>query len=486
MNVKDSAQNRFVKGRPTLGLALASIWAYFSAVFLVGEPSLPFAIGLWLWLLSIVVFLLIGNLLSAWVVRSKVLPAAQLVNFSLFGVMLIVCLGVLDITYSMYINSMASGVDSTRSRLFDENVWAGELYPKIYYPTERNFAVHKPNVTVSGNLFGNFYSESMLDSPTLVSSVLKKYPITIRINELGFRDSNKIDDVEIFSLGDSFTFGWGVNASESWSGLLESGIGRPIYNLGIHDASPKQELELLKYLLEQQGANIRIRRLLWMIYEGNDLEDDYSEVVQRHDTPATVSLTKGTLIEAMERLLRTIKRQSVIHRLRQGAVKWKTQTDDESVDPYSVDGVSLVYPLYYSEQLGPRLFSGWYTDLAGESASYVENHWNRAALEAVFRDMKSLAIEYDFEVAVIMAPSASRLHGPYFESFPEISGRPHFLDFVSDLADSANFETVNLYELLQPHAGTELLYFRDDDHFNHRGNALAAELIQQELFTKQD
>lgn len=480
--MKDRTRNRSAKARPQLGVAFASIWAYFSAVFLVGEPVLPLSIGLWLWLFSIVVFLLIGNLLSTWVVRSKVLPAAQLVNFSLFGVVLIVCLIVLDITYSMYINSVASGVDSTRSRLFDENVWAGELYPKVYYPTERNFALHKPNVIVSGNLFGNFYSEPMLNSPTLVGSVLKKYPITIRINELGFRESKEIGDAEIFALGDSFTFGWGINASESWSGLLERRIDRPVYNLGIHDASPKQELELLKHLLQQQGENLRIRRLLWMIYEGNDLEDDYSEVVQRHDTPAKVPLTKGTLIEAMERLLWTVKRQSVIHKLRRGTIKWKTPTDDESTDPYSVDGVKLVYPLYYSKQLGPRLFSPTYVDLAGEPASYVEDHWNRTALEAVFRDMGSLAEEYEFDVNVIIAPGASRLHGPYFENFPEISETPHFVDLVAALADAAGFETVNLYELMKPYAKTELLFFRDDDHFNHRGHIVTAELIQQQVF----
>jgi hypothetical protein len=146
----------------------------------------------------------------------------------------------------------------------------------------------------------------------------------------------------------------------------------------------------------------------------------------------------------------------------------------------------LDYPLYNSKQLGSRLFYKYYIDLAGESASYVENHWNRVALESVFRDMKLLADEYNFDVTVIMAPSAARLHGPYFEKFPEISERPHFLDFISELANSATFETVNLYELFKPHAGNELLYFRDDDHFNHAGHALAAKMIQQKLFVKQD
>jgi hypothetical protein len=183
-------------------------------------------------------------------------------------------------------------------------------------------------------------------------------------------------------------------------------------------------------------------------------------------------------------LLWTIKRQSIIHKLRHGQITWKTSRDGGISDPYTVDGVSLVYPLYHSQQLGPRLFSSYYIDLAGKSADYVEDHWYRAALESVFADMKSLADEFDFEVAVITAPSAARLHGPYFDNFPEISERPHFLDFVIELSEAVGFSTVDLYELLQRYAANELMYFRDDDHFNHRGNALAAELIEQALFSR--
>jgi lysophospholipase L1-like esterase len=468
--------------RPRAGLTLALIWAYISAVFLVDEPGLPLNIGLWLWLLSIVIAFILGNVLAGRAVRRGMLSEPQLSNLNIFGGTVFVCLIVLDIAYSMYINSTASSFDIMKSRVFDENVWVSELYPKVYYPTERNFALHKPNVTVAGSPFGNFYSAPMLNSPTLTGSVLEQYPIEIRINELGFRESSDISAADIFTLGDSFTFGWGVNETESWPGLLESQLDEPIYNLGIHDASPKQELELLTYVLREQGENIRIRKLLWMIYEGNDLEDDYTEKVLRHDAPMKVPLTKGTLIGTMEGLMRTIKRQSVIHKLRRGQITWKTSIGDVTENPYSVDGVSLVYPLYFSPQLGSRLFARTFVDLAGESSSYVENHWNRSALKAVFQDMKSLADEYDFEVAVVMAPSASRLHGPFFENFPEISAAPHFIDFVAELSDSAGFDMVNLYELMKPYAGTELLYFRDDDHFNRRGHIVTAEFIQQEVF----
>jgi hypothetical protein len=472
--------------RPGLGLALALLWGYFSAVFLLGEYRLPIDFGPGRWLLSIVIVLLAGHLVGRRVVKTQRISASRLTNLRLMAAVTIIGLIGADITYSMYLNSMKTSFDLNKARVFDQNVWVSELYPKIYYPTERNFALHKPNVIVSGEPFGNFYSEPMRQSPTLMASVLERSAVTIRINELGFRESSDISSAEIFTLGDSFTFGWGVNEHESWPGLLETQLDQPIYNLGIHDASPRQELELLKFVLKKHSGELRIRKLLWMIYEGNDLEDDYSEKVRRYDASEHVPLANGTLIDAAQKLLWTLKRQSVIHKIRRGQITWKTVTGGSASDPYEVDGVRLVYPLYHSQQLGPRLFSSTYVSLAGTSSDYVETHWNREALESVFAEMKSLADEFDFEVAVITAPTAARLHGPHFYNFPEISKRPHFLDFVIALSESAGFPTVDLFELLQPYAGNELLYFRDDDHFNHRGNALAAELIEQELFTAQD
>jgi lysophospholipase L1-like esterase len=466
------------------GLTLAVIWAYVSVVFLAGESGLPIDFGLGAWLLSIIVVLFAGKLLATWLAGRKFLSDDQISNATLLGGMSIICLLILDVAYTIYLNSTISDPDPMKSRVFDRTVWVSELYPKVYYPTERNFALHKPGVMVSGELYGNFYSEPMRHSPTLVDSVLEKHPITIQINELGFRESSDLEEAEIFTLGDSFTFGWGVNADQSWPGLLERQLNEPVYNLAIHDASPKQELELLRYMLQEHDDKMRIRRLLWMIYEGNDLEDDYSETVQRHDTAAPVSLVKGTLIEAIEQLMWTIKRQSVIDKLRHGRIRWKTSSPAAEASPYLVDDVPLVYPYFVSQQLGARLFYQTYVDLAGESADYVNNHWNRAALEQVFEDMKSLAAQHDFKVTVVIAPGASRLHGPYFDNFPEISSKPHFIDFVANLTDRAGFDVVNLYTLMAPLANTELFFFRDDDHFSHRGNELAAQLIHQEVFAE--
>jgi hypothetical protein len=131
-----------------------------------------------------------------------------------------------------------------------------------------------------------------------------------------------------------------------------------------------------------QGERVHIRTLLWMIYEGNDLEDDYTETVQRLDVAVPSPLTEGTLLEAATDFVRTIKSQSVVDRLRHGEIRFKSPTGDQSSNPYSVDGVALDYPLYYSEKFGPSLFSGTQVDLAvsrlpTSRVTGIARPWNR-------------------------------------------------------------------------------------------------------------
>jgi lysophospholipase L1-like esterase len=466
--------------------ALAAVWAYLSAVFLFEERVASIKLGLGLWIVLIPVAMLLGELVARWAMKRNYLSARLLDNMTALCLSAVVSLIVLDISYSAYLNSSRTNFDYATARVFDKNIWTGELYPRLHYPTERNFALHKPGVQVAGSPYGNFYSPPMLDSPTLLDSVLARQPVNIQINSLGFRESSDIGGARIFALGDSFTFGWGVDATDSWPEILGREISQEVYNLGIHDASPRQELELLKYVLDKYATGVRPEKLVWMIYEGNDLEDDYSEVVYPYQGPTEVPLFAGTVIEAAESLVRTIRTQSIIYRVQRDQIRLRKADRGPGDNPFQVDGVNLVYPLYRSETLGPRLFYQYYVELAGMPVSYVDTHWNRAGLEQVFEEMRTLAASQGFEVAVVFAPSAARLHGPYFDEFPPISKRPHFLEFVESLSAASGFSFVNLYTLMKPYAQTELLYFRDDDHFNQRGNALAADLIARQLFRTDD
>ena len=145
---------------------------------------------------------------------------------------------VFDISYTLFQNL----IKPTSSfygygREHDPNYFIAEYYPNLYYPTDDNFRVHKPGITVSSSSFGSFYSTDMLRSPILVNSTLERRTVSITINELGFREAEPIENARIFALGNSFTFGWGVNVDKSgWVKLLQSRLSMPIYNLGLYNA----------------------------------------------------------------------------------------------------------------------------------------------------------------------------------------------------------------------------------------------------------
>jgi hypothetical protein len=177
-----------------------------------------------------------------------------------------------------------------------------------------------------------------------------------------------------------------------------------------------------------------------------------------------------------------IREQSVINGLRTGQIifKWPSRTAEEG-DPYMVDGVRLIYPLYRSAQYGYALFYPQYIEAANKPESYVLDHPNRPLLDQTFKDMAGLSQKYGFKVTVVIAPSAPRLYASYFENFPPISERPYFINYVENLSKDLGFNVINLYPQMQSYAAKEYLYWRDDSHWNERGHEVVAEIIAKGL-----
>jgi hypothetical protein len=95
--------------------------------------------------------------------------------------------------------------------------------------------------------------------------------------------------------------------------------------------------------------------------------------------------------------------------------------------------------------------------------------------------MQALAKEHGFAVTVVVVPTNVRLYKDYFEDLPPISDRPYFGDFLIELSGKFGFGHVDLGELLAPYAASEMIYYRDDTHWNERGHELVADLLAQRL-----
>ncbi|HEU5040905.1 MAG TPA: hypothetical protein VFT84_08805, partial [Gemmatimonadales bacterium] len=121
-----------------------------------------------------------------------------LLNLSLLSAALLVSLVAVDLAVSAYLGLSAPPTDVEVLARHDRNASVGEWYPRPYYPTAKNFRLHKPGFTVTGSHYGGFYLPAMLGSRTLVDSVLDRRRLTIRIDSLGFRDTGAAAGCPIF------------------------------------------------------------------------------------------------------------------------------------------------------------------------------------------------------------------------------------------------------------------------------------------------
>ncbi|MGD8495762.1 MAG: hypothetical protein PVF05_06185, partial [Gemmatimonadales bacterium] len=332
-----------------------SVWAYLALVLLLGSSIGRFYFGLDLVALSLPLVGL-GVYFAAGFAAARG-AGGVILRLSIASFVLVGCLFAADLLYALYSNSQTEAEPTWNdSRLFDPALTVGELYPPRYFPTADNFRLLKPNISVSGSHRGEYYSPDLLESPD-VAALFVDHPVSATTDAHGFRNQTPIGAADIFALGDSFTFGWAVDAEDSWVGELQQALGRPIYNLGIPGTSPKQELELLEYVLRSDSA--RVRQLLWMIYEGNDLDDSYAEKAPaRASVPGEWEhLTDGTILQGLEKLPWRIQRQSILHRIVSRELIFRPRAPEPSTaDEVTPDFAGSSYRLFDSPTLGPRLF----------------------------------------------------------------------------------------------------------------------------------
>lgn len=460
-------------------IGVGALATYLGVVLLLEETVVGVEIADWvlLPLLVGVIAALYGGgrwLLARGRVTRVALFASGVLGFAVAGSMVAI-----DVAYTLVVNRQAE-TDTAQAvrRLLDPHLWEGELVPRVYHPTEHNFVVHKPDVIIEADTYGEFYDSRMLASPTLRDSVLELRRVRFRIDANGFRETTPLAEAREFALGDSFVFGFGVSQELVWTEHFEALTGRPVYNLGVSATGPAHQVRLLRHLLDTHPGEARVERLIWMIFEGNDLENDYGTLRDIDVGPG--SLLRGTVLETLRAVPLSLKRESVIDRMRRGSVRAKPMGVDAH-DPTLVDGVRIPYPLYVSAVHGPRMFNPDDVERATAPRSYVRGHPNWPRLRETFAAMAALAREHGFPVTVVLAPSAARLYGAQFAGFPAISERPWFLEEVAALARAEGFGVIDLLPALVRHAGTELLYFRDDHHWNARGNRLVAEILARDL-----
>ena len=200
-----------MKSRTLLcSLALSLAWSYFLSVFLLEKSlfGISFRLAYFFPVIIASVALIYSGLhttttkqMVSW---SRLMDVTSMVLVTLLSLLTltldIACISTYS-TRNKACNMLSPLRAATRST---NSILASTTRPR------RSFYLHKPEFTATGEHYGELYSLELMKSQTLATSVFELHPVSISIDKYGFRETTLPTETEIFSLGDSFTFGWGV------------------------------------------------------------------------------------------------------------------------------------------------------------------------------------------------------------------------------------------------------------------------------------
>jgi len=286
---------------------------------------------------------------------------------------------------------------------------------------------------------------------------------TYRTDEFGFRNSQRWPRrAEIVALGDSITFGYGVDEDKAWTDLRQKSLRRSrIVNLGLPGAAPQQYLRIY----ETYGIALRPKVLLVGLFPGNDLKDAAefnawlsSGAGRDYDLWRSFRVASPGVQYLLAGLLKRSYLFAFLNMLRSSGIGYGSQTRTVFFD----DGSRL------------SLVPGFLEDLAQRARPDRQEF--RLMIETLER-LKSLAKESGTTAIVLLVPTKEEIYLP-------------LLDHERDFDPSAAIRTtLNLRDIpyldLAPdfrrQAAMGQRLFFEGWHPNTSGYALIAEIVLSHL-----
>lgn len=253
------------------------------------------------------------------------------------------------------------------------------------------------------------------------------YDVAVRINRHGLRDDKDIAEAtpgDLVFLGDSFTWGWGVEAAERFSDRTQALTGRHVFNL----ATPTDIAGYAALLDYAQSLGARIGEVVVAVCMENDLGSYDSADIPPHDQPVDWKAWLAERSAAYLLLTTVIHRTPALKALAVGA---------GAIVP-NLDGMGL-------------------------------NIYDAKVIEASTNQLQALSKRYP--TLVVLIPARALWIGDHRAE----EDRVHKA-LVAALARHG-IAVLDLRPLMEA-GGTPLAYhFANDGHWNARGHALAAEAI---------
>jgi SGNH hydrolase-like domain, acetyltransferase AlgX len=135
-------------------------------------------------------------------------------------------------------------------------------------------AIHRPHAHQAGSAMGG----DIATSYQIPRSDLTQFRWDVTYDRNGFRNQHDLERADIVVIGDSFVEGLTVTDAELVTSQLAFLQRAVVANLGQSTYGPLQELIVLK----RYALGLHPRTIVWMFFEGNDLQDviGYQRTVQ--------------------------------------------------------------------------------------------------------------------------------------------------------------------------------------------------------------
>jgi hypothetical protein len=304
----------------------------------------------------------------------------------------------------------------------------------------------------------------------------------VTINSFGLRDKNRTlekdnNTYRILILGDSFTYGFGVNNNESYPAVLEELLNKPdsdtelefeVWNAGF--ASGYTEDTFYLYLREV-GLQFHPDMIIVGLYVENDVLDFLKNSYVFDDTGKLSRIT------------------SDFYHVEEGMLRRMDTAETSSTEKvvFFIKKVFLRYSRAYSyfhhiftTMLGKEnnpIFDNEYSDLIEE---------NFAKTKYYLEQIKGLSDQNNITFAIILLPgkiSDDELWESYLRKNPQ-SARDKPEKILLSYCQQMNITCLDLWPYFINSTEGDKYYFEHDAHWSKEGNQKGAEIIHKLLLSE--
>jgi hypothetical protein len=291
-----------------------------------------------------------------------------------------------------------------------------------------------------------------------------EFQYTTRTNSDGLRDEPFEGTFDIAAIGDSFTFGFGVEQADSWPSRLERIGDVRVANLGWAGWNS----HVYPVSIERYAVPLEARIWIWA-FVCNDLpESAGAEAYLLSGDTNYVSWARGGAIDVANLPFPwNLRSLQLITALIDPELFLLPNSGDKV---YSEGGLTMRYGDYawdVTDPTNPEVMRGW------------------ELTEAALRKAQALATKYGATLVVVFIPNREHVYWPFLEQVMVDVDVQQLDDAETRLRLFCDAHDIHYLNLLPGFRARglegEMLYFPADGHWNEAGHDLAAHLIYEML-----